>query len=86
MVKQTKSQKKKKGKANPIDYRLQQTHGFSKKKKKKKKKNKNKNKNKNKKTNKQNKQTNKPKPNILKSETNGRRNQTLIDVERKQET
>ena len=28
----------------------------------------------------------KPKPNILKSETNGRRNQTLIDVERKKET
>ena len=31
-------------------------------------------------------QTNKPKPNILKSETNGQCNQTLIDVERKKET
>ena len=59
MVKQTKSQKKKKGKANPIDYRLQQTHGFSKKKKKKKKKTKTKTKTKTKKqTNKTNKQTN----------------------------
>ena len=39
-----------------------------------------KNKNKNKKTNKQNKQTNKPKPNILKLETNGR--QQPMDADR----
>ena len=35
MVKQTQFKEKKNGKANPIDYKLQQTHGFSKKKKKK---------------------------------------------------
>ena len=32
------------------------------------------------------KKPNKPKPNILKLETNGGHNQTLIDVERKKET
>ena len=52
----------------------------------KKKKTKKKTKKKKKKKKQKQKQTNKPKPKILKSETNGRRNQTLIDVERKKET
>ena len=43
-------------------------------------------KNKKTKTKTKTKKTNKPKPNILKSETNGWHNQTLIDVERKKET
>ena len=39
-----------------------------------------------KKKTKKTKKKKKPKPNILKLETNGRHNQTLIDVERKKET